>query len=619
MPGPLLPSPIRAFLATETAGTTLLLSATVLALAWANSPVGETYETVWRTPLAVQAGEFSLSLDVRHWINDGLMALFFFVIGMEVSREFTRGEMRDRRKAAVPALAALGGLVVPALVYLAFNAGGPGAHGWGIPMATDTAFVLGVLRVVGSRCPDALRTFLLTLAVIDDIGAILVVALAYTRDLELYALLTALVLFGLVFAMRRLGVWQAPPYAVVAVAIWVATVKSGVHPTVVGIALGVLVQAYAPADTRILRARELVHEFANEPTPRRGRAAAQGVQAAVPANERLQVLLHPWSSYVVVPLFALANAGVVINGSVLARSVASPVTLGVATGLVAGKLAGVTLASWVGLRSRLGVLPGNLVWGQLAGGAALAGIGFTVSLFITELAFTDELIRAEAKVGIIAGSSLAAALGWVIFRLAWNRGAVCAPPPDPGDREAGLERPVLAVPVSDRDHVQGGSDAPVTLVEYGDYECPHCGQAYPVLRALQERYGDRLRMVFRHYPLTQIHPHARTAAIAAEAASAQGRFWEMHDQLYTNQRHLDRANLAAHAERIGLSGDTVTGSAAAPVVGRVDADIASGERSGVPGTPTFFINGEHYTGPHSLDAMGDAIDAAATATRHEDR
>lgn len=593
----------------------MLLGATVLALVWANFPVGDTYETVWRTPLALQVGDFSLSLDARHWVNDGLMALFFFVIGMEVSREFTRGEMRERRKALVPALAALGGLALPALVYLAFNAGGPGAHGWGIPMATDTAFVLGVLRVVGPRCPDALRRFLLTLAVVDDIGAILVVALVYTRDLQLWALLVAVALFGLVFAMRRLTIWQAPPYAVVAIAIWVATVKSGVHPTVVGIALGVLVQAYAPGDTRILRARELVHEFTNEPTPRRGRAAAQGVRAAVPPNERLQLLLHPWSSYVAVPLFALANAGVAVNGPLLARSVTSPVTLGVVAGLVAGKLAGVCLATWIGLRSRLGVLPGNLVWGQLAGGAALAGIGFTVSLFVTELAFTDEVLRTEAKVGIIAGSLIAAVLGWVIFRLAWNRGAQCAPPPAPGEPEPDREPPVLADPVSDRDHVRGSPDAPVTLVEYGDFECPNCGQVYPVLRALRERYGDRLRTVFRHYPLSRIHPYAWPAALAAESASAQGRFWEMHDRLFTHQRHLDQPSLAGHAERIGLSGDTVTAPAARVHAERVDEDVASGQRSRVPGTPTLFINGEYYDGSHETEPMATAIDAALSGQR----
>lgn len=613
MRGQPVPTPFRAFLATESAGTRLLLGATVLALVWANSPLGDTYEMVWRTPLGVQAGELSLSLDVRHWINDGLMALFFFVIGMEVSREFTKGEMRERRKATVPVLAALGGLTVPTLVYLAFNAGGPAAHGWGIPMATDTAFVLGVLRVVGSRCPDALRRFLLTLAVVDDIGAILVVALVYTRDLRLWALLVAVALFGLVFAMRRLRVLQAPPYAVVAVAIWVATVQSGVHPTVVGIALGVLVQAYAPADTQILRARELVHEFTDEPTPRRGRAAAQGIRAAVPPNERLQLLLHPWSSYVAVPLFALANAGVAVDGSVLARSATSPVTLGVMAGLVVGKLAGVCLASWIGLRYRLGVLPGNLVWGQLAGGAALAGIGFTVSLFITELAFTDEAIRTEAKVGIIAGSLTAALLGWTIFRLAWHRGAQCAPPsaPDEPDREP----PVLAEPVSDRDHVLGPMEAPVTLVEYGDFECPNCGQAYPVLRALRERYGNRLRLVFRHYPLSRIHPYAWPAALAAESAAAQGRFWEMHDQLFTHQRHLDRASLARHAEQIGLSGDTVTGPVARSHGQRVDEDLASGRRSRVPGTPTFFVNGTYYDGAYDLESMAAAIDAALSERR----
>ncbi|MGH3345086.1 MAG: Na+/H+ antiporter NhaA, partial [Carbonactinosporaceae bacterium] len=557
-----LSRPVRAFLATERAGTILLLSAAAAALLWANSPVGGSYETVWQTPLTVRLGEFALDLDLRHWINDGLMALFFFVIGMEVSREFTLGEMRDRAMAAVPVMAALGGLTVPAAVYLAFNAGGPGQAGWGIPTATDTAFVLGVLALVGPRCPDPLRVFLLTLAVVDDVGATLVIALAYTPDLELTPLLLAFGLFGLVLVLRRLGVWRAAPYAVIAVAMWVATVSSGLHPIVVGIALGVVVQVYAPGEVQLLRVRELVHEFTREPTPERGRAATLGVRAAVPPNERLQLLLHPWTSYVVVPLFALANAGVPLGAEVLSRAATSPVTHGVAAGLVAGNLAGVSLGSWLGLRWRRSMLPGNLVWGQLAGGAALAGIGFTVSLFITDIAFPDAAIRTEAKIGILAGSLVAAALGWTIFRLAWNRGAVCAPPSAPGETAPEQEPPALADAVSDGDHVQGRSDAPVTLVEYGDYACPYCGQAYPVVEALRERYGDRLRLAFRHYPLTEVHPDAWGAALAAEAAGVHGRFWEMHHELFTHQRELDEPGLAAHAERIGLPGDAVTGPAA---------------------------------------------------------
>lgn len=605
-----LPRQVRSFLSTEAASTLFLLAATVLALVWANTPFAASYDALWHLPLDISIGGVEFGLDLRHWINDGLMAVFFFVIGMEVSREFTLGELRDRRMVAVPLLAALGGLVLPALLYLAFNAGSPAAIGWGIPIATDTAFVLGMMVLVGPRCPTPLRVFLLTLAVVDDVGAIGVVAVFYTREIGFVALGIALVLFALVLVLRRMGAWRAPVYTVLAVAIWVCTVKSGLHPTVVGLALGVLVQIYNPPEEHVLRARELVNAFSRKPTPERGRAAKLGVQAAVPPNERLQLLLHPWTSYVIVPLFALANAGIPLGAETLSRAVGSPVTIGIVVALVVGKLGGVCLGSWVGLRSGLGLLPGNLVWGQLAGGAALAGIGFTISLFITELAFDDETMRVEAKVGILVGSVLAALLGRVIFWLAWNRGAVCAPPS--ASRESEEELPdTLAEPISpERDHILGEHDAPVTLVEYADYECPYCGRMYPVVEELRRRYGDSLRFVFRHYPVEELHPRARPAALSAEAAASEGRFWPMHEQLFTHQLELSTDDLAAHAESIGLSGEAVTGANARIHADRVDADRSSGHASGVRGTPTFFVNGRRYEGKHDFRSLQAAIESA---------
>ncbi len=603
--------PLRAFLNTEVGSTTVLLGATVVALVWANLPFGDTYETVWETPFALRIGGAELSLDLRHWINDGFMALFFFVIGLELSQELSRGRLRDRRLVAVPALAALGGMVVPAGLYLAFTFGGPGQAGWGIPIATDTAFALGVLALAGPRCPDPLRLFLLTLAVIDDIGAILVIAIAYTRDLDPYALLLAVGLFGVVVTLRWLRVRRGPLYAVLGVAIWLATLTSGLHPTVVGIAMGLLAPAYAPADTHVLRAGELVQDFTRRPTPERARNASLRVQAAVSPNERLQLLFHPWASYVVLPLFALANAGVPLHPDILTRAATSPVVWGVVVGLAAGKLLGICLGSWVGLRARLGVLPGNLVWGQLTGGAAVAGIGFTMSLFIAGLAFTDEIVIAEAKVGILAGSLLSAALGWGIFRLAWNRGAVCAPPDEPDTSTAAELPETLAEPVSGADHVRGSDDARVTLVEYGDYECPYCGRAHLVMRSLQERFGAELRFVFRHYPLPSVHPHARAAALAAEATAAHGRFWDMHDRLFTHQRELDDSALASHAEHVGVPGHDAVGEPARTHAARVDADIDSGRRGGVRGTPTFFVNGRRYEGDHDVESFAAAIAQAS--------
>ncbi|RCW43310.1 sodium/proton antiporter (NhaA family) [Halopolyspora algeriensis] len=603
-----LPRAVQAFLTTEAGGTLLLLAATVIAIVWANSPFAAAYEALWHTPLAVRIGVLELELDLRHWINDGLMALFFFVIGMEVSREFTLGEMRNRSMVAVPLLAALGGLSIPAVLYLAVNAGSPTAIGWGIPMATDTAFVLGVLALVGPRCPDPLRVFLLTLAVVDDVGAISVVAIVYTRQLNVSALMVAAALFVLVLVLRRAGIGWAPLFTVLALSIWVFTVESGLHPTVVGLALGILVRIYTPPDVRVLRVGELAQAFTRNPTPERGRETRRELQAAVPPNERLQLHLHPWTSYAVIPLFALANAGIPLGADTLSRAVTSPVTLGIVLGLVVGKFAGVALGSWVGLRFGLGALPGQLVWGQLLGGAALAGIGFTVSLFITELAFADEALRNEAKVGILVGSLLAAVIGRVIFWLAWNRGAVCAPPGE--DMSAEQLPDTLAEPVSDDDHVLGPPTASVTLVEYADYECPYCGGMHPVVRDLRARYGDRLRFVFRHYPVDALHPNARKAALAAEEAGARGRFWDMHEQLFTHQRQLDTDGLAAHAEHIGLPPDAVTSRNVRRHLDRVEADIASGRASGVRGTPTFFVNGQRYTGDNSATALAAAIEAA---------
>ncbi|GLZ10068.1 Na(+)/H(+) antiporter NhaA 2 [Actinomadura sp. NBRC 104425] len=599
-----VPPGLRSFLRTEVGGTSVLLAATVAGLLWANSPFGDTYETFWHTELAVRIGDHTVALDLRHLVNDGLMALFFFVIGLEISREVRIGQLRDRRLIAVPAVAALGGMAVPALVYTAVNAGGPGASGWGIPLASDTAFVLGLLAVIGTRCPEPLRAFLLTLAVVDDIGAILVVAVFYTESLSVTALAVAVLLTGLIVAARWLRFWRAPAYLVLGLGVWAAMLESGVHPTLAGILLGALVVVYAPSGHKVLRANEMLRELARAPSPELAVEAGRTVQRTVSVNERLQLLLHPWTSYVIVPIFALANAGVRLDGGTLRAAATSPVTIGVAAGLVAGKFTGIALGTWLPLRWNWGVLPGSLVWGQVLGGAAVSGIGFTVSLFITDLAFADDpALQSQAKIGILAGSLLAAGLGWLVFRMAWNRGAVCAPP----SRED--EIPVEAEPlppVTDADHVRGPMDAPVTLVEYGDYECPYCGRAHPVLEELRERFGDRLRVVFRHFPLSELHPRAMAAALAAESAADHGRFWDMHDTLFRNQLALSDSDLASYAESMGvpLWRDVERHRQ------RVLSDMEGGERSGVGGTPTFFINGEPYEGGHDVPSMSAAIEAA---------
>ncbi|RVX43539.1 sodium/proton antiporter (NhaA family) [Nonomuraea polychroma] len=591
---------LRAFFRTEAGSTSMLLVATALALLWANSPWGDTYEAFWHTPMGLSFGDAVFSLDLRHWVNDGLMTLFFFVIGLEVSYEMRLGQLRDRRLIAVPAVAALGGMLVPAGIYLLLNAGGPGAGGWGVPIATDTAFVLGVLAVVGARCPDPLRAFLMTLAIVDDVLAIIIIALFYTETLSLPALVTAAVLLAAIMTLRWLRIWRAPAYIVLGFGLWVATLESGIHPTLIGIALGVLVFVYAPTDQKLLMAGEAVHEFTSEPSARAAREAARRVQRAVSVNERLQLRLHPWTSYVIVPVFALANAGVRLDGETLRAALTSPVAIGVALGLVLGKFIGISLGTWLPLRFGWGILPGNLVWGQLLGGAAVSGIGFTVALFIVDLAFDDPAIHAQAKIGILAGSLLAAALGWVIFRMAWDRGGVCAPP----EAEPGEELPeILSVPVGPDDHVRGPEAARITIVEYGDFECPYCGRLHPILEELRQKNPD-VRLVFRHFPLRTLHPRAAPAAIVAEAAADQDSFWEMHDILYDNQRFLTDEDLAHYAAQL----DVEPWSDVPRHVSRIALDEASGRDSGVRGTPTLFLNGVRYQGPLDLDSISRAVE-----------
>ncbi|GGO82625.1 Na+/H+ antiporter NhaA [Nonomuraea cavernae] len=593
---------LRAFFRTEAGSTSVLLGATLLALLWANSPWGDTYDAFWHTPMGLSFGTADFSLDLRHWVNDGLMAIFFFLIGLEISYEVRLGQLRDRRLIAVPAIAALGGILLPAGVYLALNAGGPGAGGWGIPIATDTAFVLGLLAIVGARCPDPLRAFLLTLAIVDDVLAIIVIAIFYTESLSVVALLIAAALLAAIMTLRWLKIWRAPAYIVLGFGLWVATLESGVHPTLVGIALGVLVFVYAPSEYKLLAAGEAVHEFTNDPNPRAAREVTRRVQRAVSVNERLQLRLHPWSAYVIVPVFALANAGVRLDAETLRQAATSPIAIGVALGLLFGKFAGIALGTWLPLRLNWGVLPGNLVWGQLFGGAAVSGIGFTVSLFIVDLAFDDTSLHNQAKIGILAGSLMSALAGWIIFRMAWDRGGVCAPP----EAEPEEELPDrLSVPVGPGDHVRGPAGAKVTIVEYGDFECPYCGRLHPVLRQLLDERRD-VRHVFRHFPLRAIHPRAFPAALVAEAAAEQGRFWEMHDVLFANQRALTDADLARYAADLGVD----PWPDPARQTARIAADEQSGHASGVRGTPTLFVNGVRYQGKLDRVSLSRAIDAA---------
>jgi Na+:H+ antiporter, NhaA family len=416
-----LTRPLHLFWATEVRGALLLLGATVAALVWVNSPWVAGYEALWATRLSVQVGEAEVAKDLRHWVNDGLMVLFFLVVGLELSRQLKLGELRDWRAMTVPAVAALGGMVVPALLYLAFNPSGAAARGWAIALAGDLALVLGMLALVGARCPPQLRVLLLTLVIVGDIAAVAVVGLLYAKVVNILALAVVVELFAVVTVLRLLRMLRSFAYLVVGVGLWVATSASGIHPAIVGLPLGVVLTAYPPVPAELLRGVRFGRWLEPDRTPAMLWEVPLGAGEAVPPIQRLQDLLHPWSSHLVVPVFALANAGVALDRDMLGRAVGSPITLGVLAGLVVGKLVGIVGASLLAVRVGLGTLPRLVTRQQLAGAAALAGIGFTIALFVTDLAFTDPAAQEEAKVGILVASAAAATIGWLLFRMPVRR------------------------------------------------------------------------------------------------------------------------------------------------------------------------------------------------------
>ncbi len=407
--------PIHHFAAIEAAGGVLMLIATVVALIWVNSPWQDSYFDFWHTQVSFSVGDYHFEADLEHIVQDGLMAVFFFVVGLEIKRELVTGQLRDPRFAALPAVAALGGMVVPALVYLAFNAGGSGQDGWGIPMATDIAFAVGVLSLLGDRVSSQMKVFLLTLAIVDDIGAILVIAIFYTSDLSGNWLLAAAILLAGVVLLRRLGVWYLPVYLVIGVAFWLAVYESGVHATIAGVILGLMTPAkplQSEEEARRwaswLQMQDVVHLD-------EARRAGFHIRESQPVSLRIEEMLHPIAGYIIIPVFALSAAGVELSGDVLSAAVASPVTLGVIIGLVVGKTAGISLFAWAAHWLGWVAIPKSMAGGRLAGLAMVAGIGFTVSLFISRLAFDDPSVADESKIGILVGSLVAAVVGMGIL------------------------------------------------------------------------------------------------------------------------------------------------------------------------------------------------------------
>jgi Na+/H+ antiporter NhaA len=601
-----LQTPLRQFLRTETGSAAVLLAATVTALAWVNIDAAS-YRTVWDTRLSVSLGSASVSEDLGGWINSGLMTFFFLVVGLEARREFDMGELRERRRLALPLLAGAGGMIVPIAIYLLINAGRPSAHGWGTAMSTDTAFALGMLALVGRHLPDRVRTYLLTFSVVDDLVGLAIIAFAYSGQIHVDALLTGLAILGGVAVLRAAGVRYGPAYALLGVAAWIAIFKSGVDPVLVGLVIGLMTYARPAARSDLERASDLFRMFREQPTPELAQSAREGVRTALSPNDRLQQIYHPLTSYVIVPLFALSNTGVVISGSFLARAFTSPITLGILVGYVVGKPLGTAGAAWLVTRVSRGRIRPPVGWAAVAGAGAIGGIGFTVSLLIASLAFRGAQLE-EARVGVLSAAIVASALTWTVFRLV-------ARLPKPLKIRAlfGTSQVItdLAVPVDpERDHVRGPKKSPVTVVEYGDFECPYCGQAEPVVRELLADYGD-VRYVWRHLPLNDVHPNAQAAAEAAEAATRQDAFWEMHDLLLGHQGALRHPDLVGYAASLGLDIPRFTDDLKQHTgAAHVAEDVDSADLSGVSGTPTFFINGIRHQGAYDIDTLSAAVRAA---------
>ena len=539
-------APVRDFLSTETGGALVMLAATLAALVWANvSP--NSYDSAWSTQLGIHLGSAGISMDLRHWVNEGLMTLFFLVMGLEAKRELDLGELRDRRRLAIPVLAAGGGILVPVAIYLAINGGGAGAHGWGAAMSTDTAFALGALALLTPRAATRIRVFLLTLAVVDDLTALLVIATVYTTHVSVVALAIAVVLFGVLIGLRYLPIARTAVSVVVAVGLWVAIRIRG-RPRDLEPRGRPRDECLSARRADLERATALARSFREQPTPELARSAQQGLLSAISANERMQYELHPWVSYLVLPLFALSNAGLHLTGTLLEAAVRSPITLGIVSAYVIGKPVGIYAGSWIASRPSLHG-PRPLVSGPvLAAGGACAGIGFTVSLLISSLAFQGERLS-EAKLGALGPLVLAPVVSWAAI-LALRR----IPATMRARRSAGrrsTSRTSLKMPIPSATTSVVRTMRPSRCWSTATSSA-HTAAVRRSRSASCWSRRQRRAIRLRHLPLNDVHPRAQLAAEASEAAAAQRRFWEMHDALLADQDSLRPSDLARHAAELGL-------------------------------------------------------------------
>lgn len=581
-------------------GAFLLLGATVAALAWANLSHGS-YDGFWDTHLTLSVGDLQLDFTLHALVNDALMAVFFFSVGLEVRREFTIGELTTWSRAVVPVVAALAGLTLPALLFVLVSAGSGYEQAWGIVISTDTAFLVGALALIGPKAPGRLRVFLLALAVVDDIGALSIIALVYTDNFNPVPLLIAAVGLTAVYFTRYLQSARGLVYGSLAIAVWLAFLASGVHPTLAGVAIALLVPVYRPDRREVEHALDLARTFRQSPSSEYARAAANSLRESISINERLQSSTAPYIAYVVLPLFALANAGVQLNPEILAAAAMSQVTWGIIIGLVVGKMVGVFGSTALMRLLRVGEFGPGLTLDRLAGGGALSGIGFTISLFIVALAIDDEAVQNEARVGVLTASVIAFLLGALIFRIS--------------DRLHPSEEigRTLVRPVDPRrDHIFGPADAPFTLVEYGDFQCGFCLKATGSVDEVHRELEGRLRYVWRHAPLTRYHPNALAAAEAAEAAGLQGKFFEFERSLFSDQEHQLPSHIIRRAQELGLDVERFERDLRSPAVAaRVRDDMLDAEAMDITAVPTFFVNGKRHTGPYDAQSLIRALEQSA--------
>lgn len=586
----------------EKAAAGLLLAFTVLAILWANSPWADSYWALLDTHVGASFGDHHFELSVKHLVNDAAMTFFFFTVGLEVTREFAIGELTDRARAAVPVVAAIAGLAVPAVIFLVFNPSGEEAKAWGVVISTDTAFLIGALAIIKPKFPGRLRIFLLTLAVVDDVGALCVIALFYSDSIQVPALVASAVLTVTIALVRYMPIARGPAYSVLGMALWIALYNAGIHPTLAGVVVALLIPVFAPARQQVEQAVEVIRAFRQSPNSQYARTATRRLRQSISINERLQTAIGPYVSYLVLPLFALVNAGVRLDAQTLVTALRSPLTWGIVVGLVVGKFIGITGATWVMRQSRMGELAPGLRLRRVAGGAALSGIGFTISLFIVDIAIEDPVRQGQARIGVLAASIIAFVAGWAIFRVTdWIS------PPEPIGLK--LIRPIDPA----RDHIRGNPDAPLTLVEYGDYECPFCSRATGGIDEVRDHFGAELRYVWRHLPLEREHPRAFDAARAAEAAGLQGKYFEMGFELFAHQDDLEWSDIYRYANTIGLDIEQFDQDVRvhpSKVLHRVRDDAQDAELMDLNSTPTFFVNGKRHKGPWDAASLIRALEAA---------